>query len=262
MSGDLAGSMDQITKKYGLIRNAIIIALLLLVVRIVVDILDFDLITVNTIIGSFVGAAIFTIAIILAGTLTDFKESERIPGEIASAIRNLYQDSRLIQLEDKQIVHGLQGNVRELLGVINTNFRNNQWKMSEIHAAMDKVNDDIVHLAEINVPPQFLVKLRNEISTLDRISGRVEIIMQTSFIPSAYAIAELSTACVIFILMIIKLDPYYEGLVIFTVITTLMIALILLIRDIDNPFEVGKESYAEVDLKLLWSLEDHLNRIR
>lgn len=254
--------MDQIKKKYGLIRNAIIIALLLLVVRIVVDLLDFDLITVNTIIGSFVGAAIFTIAIILAGTLTDFKESERIPGEIASAIRNLYQDSRLIQLEDKQIVHGLQGNVRELLGVINTNFRNNQWKMSEIHAAMDKVNDDIVNLAEINVPPQFLVKLRNEVSTIDRISGRVEIIMQTSFIPSAYAIAELSTACVIFILMIIKLDPYYEGLVVFTVITTLMIALILLIRDIDNPFEVGKKSYAEVDLKLLWSLEDHLNRIQ
>jgi len=149
--------------------------------------------------------------------------------------------------------------VRGLLGVINTNFRNNKWKMNEIHAAMDNINDDIAHLAEKNVPPQFLVKLRNEVSAVDRISGRVEIIMQTSFIPSAYAIAELATACVIFILMIIKLDPYYEGLIVFSVITTLMIALILLIRDIDNPFEVGKESYAEVDLKLLWSLEEYLN---
>ncbi|MEI7434567.1 MAG: hypothetical protein WCJ93_09985 [Methanomicrobiales archaeon] len=81
--------MSEIRKKYGLIRNAIIIALLLLVVRIAVDALQLDLITVTTIIGSFVGAAIFTIAIILAGTLTDFKESERIPGELASAIRNL-----------------------------------------------------------------------------------------------------------------------------------------------------------------------------
>jgi len=252
--------MNQFKKKYGLIRNAIIIALVLLVVRIIVDTLQLDLITVNTIIGSFVGAAIFTIAIILAGTLADFKESERITGELASAIRNLYQDSRLIQLEDKGIVHGFQDHVRELLGAINTNFRNNQWKMSEIHAAMDKVNDDIAYLAEKNVPPQFLVKLRNEVSTVDRISGRVEIIMQTSFIPSAYAIAELATAGVIFILMIIKLDPYYEGLIVFTIISTLMIALILLIRDIDNPFEVGRETYAEVDLKLLWSLEDHLNR--
>jgi len=251
--------MNQLKKKYGLIRNAIIIALVLLVVRIIIDALQLDLITVNTIIGSFVGAAIFTIAIILAGTLTDFKESERIPGELASAIRNLYQDSRLVQLEDPQIVHGFQDHVRELLGVINTNFRNNKWKMNEIHAAMDNINDDIAHLAEKNVPPQFLVKLRNEVSAVDRISGRVEIIMQTSFIPSAYAIAELATAGVIFILMIIKLDPYYEGLIVFSVITTLMIALILLIRDIDNPFEVGKESYAEVDLKLLWSLEEYLN---
>ncbi|MEI7434566.1 MAG: hypothetical protein WCJ93_09980 [Methanomicrobiales archaeon] len=79
--------------------------------------------------------------------------------------------------------------------------------MSEIHTAMERINDDIADLAEKNVLPQFLVKLGNEVSTVDRISGRVEIIMHTSFIPSAYAIAELATVGVIFIMMIIQLDP-------------------------------------------------------
>ncbi len=27
----------------------------------------------------------------------------------------------------------------------------------------------------------------------------------------------------------------------------------------DDPFEVGKKSYADIDLKLVYKLEDHLN---
>lgn len=253
--------MNEFRKKYGLIAIALGIALLLLVVRIIVDTLQLDVISVNTIIGSFVGAAIFTIAIILAGTITDFKESEKIPGELASAIKNLYHDSRLIQLEDTQPITELQAHIRGLLKVINDNFRNNVWNVrTEITPAMDAINDDITGLAERNVPPQFLVKLRTELSAVDRLSNRVEIIMETSFIPAAFAIAELSTAGVIFVLMFVKLDPYYEGLVVFTVITALLIALLLLIRDMDNPFEVGKESYADVDMRLLWQLEEYFRQ--
>jgi hypothetical protein len=246
-------------KKYGLIAMALAIVLPLLIVRMIIDTLGYDVITVNTVIGSFVGAAVFTIAIILAGTITDFKESERIPGELASAIKNLYQDSRLIQLEEKQPVYQLQNHIRQLLGVINANFRQNTWNVRrDIIPAMDAVNDDIALLAGKNIPPQFLVKLRSELAVVDRLSSRIEIIMETSFIPAAYAIAELATAGVILVLLFIRLDPYYESLVVFTVISALLIALLLLIRDMDNPFEVGAESYADVDMRLLWQLEDYL----
>ena len=33
----------------------------------------------------------------------------------------------------------------------------------------------------------------------------------------------------------------------------------MLIKDMDNPFEVGKNSYADVDLFLLWDLEKKLD---
>jgi hypothetical protein len=251
--------MNIFGKKYGLIVTALGITVILLGARFIIDSLGFDVISVTTVIGSFVGAAIFTIAIILAGTMTDFKESERIPGELASALKNLYHDSRLIQLEDQEPVAVLQHHVRELVVVINGNFRNNVWNLRrDIVPAMDAINDDLVTLAERNVPPNFLVKLRSELSAVDRLANRIEIIMETSFIPAAYAIAELATAGVILILLFIKLDPYFEGLVIFTVISALLIALLLLIRDMDNPFEVGRQSYADVDMKLLWQLEDYL----
>jgi hypothetical protein len=82
--------------------------------------------------------------------------------------------------------------------------------------------------------------------------------METSFIPAAYAISELATAAAIVLLMFIKLDPLYEGLVVFLAFSALLISLNLLIRDMDNPFEVGEDSHADVDMVLLWKLEDYL----
>jgi hypothetical protein len=111
----------------------------------------------------------------------------------------------------------------------------------------------------MNVPPQYTVKLKNEIGTIDKLSHRIKTITETSFIPAAYAIAELATAGVIILLFFVRLDPLYEGIVLFTVLCMLMTALLLLIRDMDNPFEVGVASYADVDLFLLWDLEKELN---
>lgn len=56
----------------------------------------------------------------------------------------------------------------------------------------------------------------------------------------------------VLLLFFVNLDPYYEGIVLFTVLCVLLVALLLLIRDMDNPFEVGKKTCADIDLFLLW----------
>jgi hypothetical protein len=251
--------MRMMWKKWGIVLKALGICAILLVLRLVVDALNLDVITVNTVISAFVGGAIFTIAIIFSGTLIDYKESEKIPGELASAIRNLYHDSRVVQVEDQTLVRDLQKHTKALLHVINANFRSNAWRQKEITPAMDAVNDDICRLARANAPPQFIVKLRTEVSTIDRLSNRIEVIMETSFIPAAYAISELATAASIFVLLFIRLETFFEGIVVFLVFAAVLISLNLLIRDMDNPFEVGDDSHADVDMDLLWKLETYLD---
>ena len=110
----------------------------------------------------------------------------------------------------------------------------------------------------MNVPPQYTVKLKNELGIIDRLSHRIMTIAETSFIPAAYAISELAAAGVIILLFFVKLDPLYEGLVLFTVLCMLLAALLLLIKDMDNPFEVGRGSHADIDLFLLWDLEKEM----
>jgi hypothetical protein len=245
--------------KWGLLFKAFGITLSLLMVRLVFDYLNFDILAVTSLITAFIGGAIFTIAIIFAGTLTDYKESEKIPSEIATSIRSFYSDLDLVRVQDKTLVPRMQENTATLMRVINTNFRNNVWNMEEMDSAVDTLNADIGRLVDLNVPPNFIIKLKTEMTNIDRISHRVKTIAETSFIPAAYAISELAAAGVIILLFFVKLDPFYEGLVLFTVLSMLLIALLLLIRDMDNPFEVGKKTYADIDLFLLWDLEKKLD---
>jgi hypothetical protein len=251
--------MEAFMTKWGLIFKAFGITISLLMVRLVFDYLNFDILAVTNLITAFIGGAIFTIAIIFAGTLTDYKESEKIPSEIATSIRSFYSDLDLVRVQDKMLVQQMKENTASLLRSINTNFRNNTWSMDEMDSAVDTLNADIGRLVDLNVPPNFIIKLKTEMTNIDRISHRVKTIAETSFIPAAYAISELAAAGVIILLFFVKLDPFYEGLVLFTVLCMLLTALLLLIRDMDNPFEVGKKTYADIDLFLLWDLEKKLD---
>jgi len=251
--------MGSFMTKWGLILKAFGITIILLIVRMVFDYLNFDILSVTNLITAFIGGAIFTIAIIFAGTLTDYKESEKIPGEIVTSIRSLYSDLTLVRVKDMTLIAGMQGNVAGLVRCINRNFRNNTWDMEEMDMAIDAVITDISTLVDEGVPPNFIIKLKSEVTAIDRLSHRVKTIAGTSFIPAAYAISELAAAGVVLLLFFVKLDPYYEGLVLFTVLSMLLIALLLLIRDMDNPFEVGKKTYADIDMFLLWDLELKLN---
>jgi hypothetical protein len=248
--------MELFMTKWGLIFKAFGITLALLVVRLIFDYLNFDVLSVTNLITAFIGGAIFTIAIIFAGTLTDYKESEKIPSEIAASIRTFYSDLDLIRVPDKTLVSRMQENTAALMRCINTNFRNNAWSMEHMDAAIDPLNAKLV---DLNIAPNYVLKLKTEITNIDRISHRVKTIAETSFIPAAYAISELAAAGVIILLFFVKLDPFYEGLVLFTVLCMLLTALLLLIRDMDNPFEVGKKTYADIDLFLLWDLEKKLD---
>ena len=141
------------------------------------------MLSLTNLITAFISGAIFTIAIIFAGVLTDFKESEKIPGDIATSIRTIYSDLTLIHVPDKEITPRMQGKVCNLLATINTNFRNNTWNLKEMDHTIDAFVEDISRLVDMNVPPQYTVKAEERDWHIDRLSHRIKTIAETSFIP-------------------------------------------------------------------------------
>ncbi|RZN35662.1 MAG: hypothetical protein EFT35_08400 [Methanophagales archaeon ANME-1-THS] len=249
-------------KKWGLVFKVLAIVSLLILIKFGIDFLDLNFASKSgewpRAISALVGGVVFTIAIIFAGVLADYKESEKIPGELAASIKALYKDSRVVHLEDKKLTEDLRSHTRELLRTINDNLRNNIWDLGAINAAMDALNEDISLLAAKGAAPQFVVKLRTELTNIDKISNRIKTITGTTFILAAYALAQLAVAAVLALLLFIKTEPYYAGPAIIGATSTLLIGILMLIKDMDNPFEVGKNTYADVDLSLLWQLEEDL----
>lgn len=239
------------SKKWGIMTKAVVLMLILLIPRTVIDFYGLDVVPINTVVGAFISGAIFTIAIIFTGTFTDFKESEKVGGDLAASLKALYNDSRVLPLADEAPAQVLRAHVRDLHRTMQTCFSENTWNLPDINREMDKINNDIRILSYLNVAPPLIAKLRNELGVLDRMTNRIEVIIRTDFIPAAYALAEVATGSVILLLLFINMDPYLEGVIIFAVICSMLIGLLLLIRDMDNPFEIGSNTYADVDLETL-----------
>jgi RsiW-degrading membrane proteinase PrsW (M82 family) len=246
-------------KKWGIMLKAAIITIILLILRTIIDLNGLDTVPINPVVGAFISGAIFTIAIIFTGTFTDFKESEKVGGDLAAALKALYNDSRVLPLTDEGPARVFRTHVRDLHRTMNRCFKENCWNLEDVNREMDKVNNDIRTLAYANVAPPLIAKLRNELGVIDKMTNRIEVIIRTDFIPAAYALAEIATASVIVLMLFVKIDPLLESTVIFAVISSMLIGLVLLIRDMDNPFEIGEHTFADVDLETLNYLEKYFD---
>jgi len=241
-------------KKWGILLKAFAIVIILFVVRTVINMFGYDTVPINPVVGAFITGAIFTIAVIFTGTFTDFKESEKIAGEMASALKALYNDSIVIPLANEAPLVTMRSHIRGLLNTINASFMENNFNVRAINHAMDLVTDDIRVLGKLNVAPPTIVKLRVEMGALDKLVNRVDVITRTDFIPAAYAVAEIATAAVILVMLFIENDAYLQGSVIFVFLSLMLIALIFLIKDMDNPFEFQQGTSADVDIDTLLNL--------
>jgi hypothetical protein len=225
--------------------------------RLVVMQFGWDFITFNSLMGSFVGGVFFTIGIILAGVVTDFKEAEKIPTELAVLLKALHTDFQFVteQNEVEKTVNHSLSHVEELLIAINNDFRNNRWHKRDIDNVLNKINQDMIEMGRRGVSSGYLITVRGYLNNIDRQSHRIDSIVKTSFIPAAYTIAIVSISSVMILLTFANGAWDAGGWLINIFIVFVMVSVFLLIRDIDNPFEYGKNTCADVDLTILFRLE-------
>jgi len=161
----------------GLIIEVLIIVFCLIILKRIINFYDLDTASASPLITALVGGVIFTIAIIFTGTLADYKESEKVPGELAASIKAIYNDSKVLPINDA-ITSGMRTHIRQLLHAINSNFRNNNWDLDEINSAMEAINNDIGQLSVKGLAPPLIVKLRAELINIDKISNRVRPLLK------------------------------------------------------------------------------------
>lgn len=224
-----------ISHRHLLLFRSLGLVAVLLAAKLLVHERGWEMLSLNPLFSGIVAANVFLMGFLLNGVLSDYKESERLPGELAASLENLWEEVRGIGLAKPEAP---VAPCLELLSQIATDFVSWFHKQHRTAALSQHLNDLTEHFAAIEPHTQatLLSRLKQEQSSLRRILIRIHTIRETSFVSSAYLLADVVTVLVCLGLVLVRIEPFREALFFAGVISCLMIFLLMLIRDLDNPF--------------------------
>lgn len=234
--------------------------ILILLAKLVVHSQGWEFITLSSLFTALISANIFLIGFLISGVLVDYKEAEKIPGDMATSLETLADECRIL-LESKQADSAKKclTHVMYLSNLILDWFHKKE-RSATIMAELTKLNSYFL-LFENLTQANFIVRMKQEQSSLRRLVNRANTIRETSFNRSGYTIAEIISFFLIVGLVLTRLDPFYENVFFVTFVSFILIYMIMLIKDLDNPFEhyiQNKETADEASLKPLLDLKNRL----
>lgn len=211
-------------------------------------------------VGLVLGGGVFLIGFMLAGTMADFKESERLPGEAACSLETLEETFAQAAL-GRPTIDGprLRRTVLEVTEAVLRWMRGRAGTPSVL-TDIERLRDCAQELERGGAGP-YAGRSLNELHALRRTLTRVHVISRTGFLPSGYALLEALTAAIFILLGVSKFKNSISEAALVAFVVLIYVYMLRLIRDIDDPFEHsddGSTGAAEVDLFPLVELRDRL----
>ena len=188
-------------------------------------------------IGPILTGAALIIGLMLAGVIADFKESERLPAELAATLETMG--------DAIQSAHaaGKAGDLRDLLHDYDAiSARVEDWFLCEndsddCYRAIEEITFVTARLEQSGAAPGYLARLLQEQHNLRRTVARVDTIRTTSFIQSGYALLDLFVATVLLLLATAGFRSNVLQFLVVGLLGLIYLYLALLVRDLDNPFD-------------------------
>lgn len=218
--------------------------------------LDWEIIALGSLHTSVVAGTFFVVGFLLSATITDYKESEKIPAEFSATVENMAKDATLIhqrypdfdirafKQQLAKILHGLQADVRD--------------KSRHAHHHIHALHDYFATMEAAGVPANFIVKLKQEQRLLVKSLFRVSYIQRITFIPSAAILTHMLVILTIVLLVTTEIEPFYGGMALIAIISFLLVYILQLIRVISTPFHSEGKTQDDVSLFLVEDVQKRL----
>jgi predicted membrane chloride channel (bestrophin family) len=209
-----------------------------------------------------VAAEVFIIGFLLTGTASDFKEAERLPGELAASLESM-ADECLIMDEELQLPEARDCLclLADISGCVRNWLLSNQG-LDDVLAKLRELNPLFIVFAP-KIQAGFTSRLKGEQNNVRRLVLRMDTMRRTSFVAAGYLVAEVTAVMILILLLVTDIGPLAPTLLVVFVISYFLVYMLALIRDIDNPFEYrgGLPGAADVDLGVLERCERRLHAL-
>ena len=246
--------------RWRVVASTAVIVLGIVVIKLLVAGFELEFISLSPLFTSVLAGGVFVLGLIVAGTLADYKEAERVPAEITAALTNIHDDCAafkqafpdfdLERLEDTE-VHIVASFLDDLAADTDS---------TKTLEAINDLNATFLELDRVGVQATYTSRLRNEQSALRRNVLRVYHVQRTEFLPSATLLIQAIVAIIITVLVFMEIEPTYEAAIILGFISFFFISLLRLLRIMDRPFHIEERTDDDVSLFLLRNFVDRLNR--
>jgi hypothetical protein len=230
------------------------------VTKLVFQYFGLELIEVNALLTAIISGNIFILGFLLNATLRDYKDAEKIPGDMATALEAIYDECEIMLIKKRQPIV-----VKAVQHLIETEKMCTAWFHKQAYT-----QDVLMHISEFNLylsafepltQANFIVRMKNEQNNLRKLLIKANVLRDTPFYEASYKIAKLSVLFLLVLLTLLTADPFYEYLFFILVIVFITIFLISLIKDLDDPFEYDSHDTSdEVSLKPLANFSDRARK--
>ena len=247
--------------KWGLSFRVIPFVVIVVLLKFGAHYFGFELLSLSPLMGALISANVFLIGFLISGVLSDYKESEKLPREMACSLEVIVDESTIVSTNKKNHVpEELVDHVRLLTGSLISWFHKKE-RTTDLLGKVSALNSFFLALEPLT-QANFIARLKQEQSSLRRIITRIHTIRETDFNPAGYAIAEILSTILCLGLIFTRMDPYYESVFFVAFVSFVLIYMVLLIKELDNPFSHYEENTLteNVSLKPLYDLQQRLSQ--
>jgi hypothetical protein len=211
--------------------------------------------------GIVLTGCVFLFGLLLTGTLSDYKEAEKLPGEIATTLETIEEIFVLASTGRGALsLEALRRDVLRLTDGIR-DWLFGRAKLPKLHASLSEMNT-VFQTLELAGAGSWASRAIVQLGILRRGLARIDVISRTGFLPSGYALLEVLMGVTTLLLLISRFHSHAAELTLVPFVTLLNVYLIRLIRDVDDPFQYEvdgkKRGGAEVDL---FPIEEYRQRL-
>ena len=239
-------------RRLRLLRRIALVALAVCGAKVVVHRFGLEVFSVNPLFTAMVASTFFLVSFLLSGVLTDYKESEKIPGLIATSLETLYLEIQGILIHHPGVT--IDAEARALVGFGRAvhSWMLERVSIQEVYACYWETHGLIVGASTYLSSSTLQGRLMSEMSALLSQVNRVQVIRETNFVPLVNWMADIAALFLCGGLVFQRSSSMVESVFFLFVLTFLLVFLKKLIDDIDNPFGwVDPNSAEDVSLDVL-----------
>jgi predicted membrane chloride channel (bestrophin family) len=222
--------------------------------------LGWEILSLSPLLTGLIAASVFLLGFLISGVLSDYKEGEKIPTDLATNLESLFQEVSFSH-QNKKNTAALEC----MEFVIKFNASLIEWfrKCTPTQNLLNRLNDLNSFLVALgrSTEVSYIARMKNDQSAIRRNVIRAHVIRQTTFVPSGYAIAESTIFLVTLGLLLTKLDFGFESLFLIGVIVFVLVYMLALIQNLENPFDYSSKWGVQDEVSLA-PLEDVEKRMK